>query len=124
MGLGQPPRRPAPAGRPGLPEPDPKVLAWFNDLAKGRPRKINPLDARTDLVEALAAHGYKPQNEAPFCAYQACDLVDLFAPELPSGYTARAVCDESDLPRRAAVGGAGCVLRWAWLCCPGGVWWG
>jgi GNAT superfamily N-acetyltransferase len=85
---------------PAYPHLVPEVLAWFDDLAKGRPREINPLDAQTDLVEALAAHGYKPQDEAPFFAYHARDLVDLPAPELPSGYTARAMRDESELPRR------------------------
>lgn len=79
-----------------------EVLAWFDELAAGGLRELNPLEAQTDLVAEIVAHGYQPQEEAPFFAYHARDLVDLPKPTLPGGYTARAMRGLADLDRRVA----------------------
>ncbi|SDD11394.1 Ribosomal protein S18 acetylase RimI [Actinokineospora iranica] len=80
-----------------------EALAWFDDLAEGGLREINPLDTQTDLVETLLAHGYRPRDDAPFFAYHRHDLTALPDPVLPAGFTARPVRGEADLAQRVAV---------------------
>ncbi|MFI6515300.1 GNAT family N-acetyltransferase [Spirillospora sp. NPDC050679] len=80
-----------------------EILSWFDGLAGGGPRQISPLDAQTDLRDALVRHGYEPQDRAPFFAYHSHDLRGLPEPALPEGFTARAVRGEEDLEQRVAV---------------------
>ncbi|MGI5171356.1 GNAT family N-acetyltransferase [Spirillospora sp. CA-253888] len=80
-----------------------EILSWFDEPAGGGPRQISPLDAQTDLCDALVRHGYEPQDRAPFFTYHWHDLRDLPDPVLPEGFTARAVRGEEDLDRRVAV---------------------
>ncbi len=87
---------------PEHPELVAEVLGWFDELAAGGPRELNPLEAQTDLVAEIVAHGYRAQDGAPFFAHHARNLADLPEPTLPEGYTARAVRGPADLARRVA----------------------
>ncbi|UED87150.1 GNAT family N-acetyltransferase [Streptomyces profundus] len=79
------------------------LLGWFDEVAEGRARSVTVLDAETELIEALHAHGYRRRDEGlPFFVHLRRDLAELPAlPPLPPGYRAGPASAADDPEARA-----------------------
>ncbi|MGC9671502.1 GNAT family N-acetyltransferase [Planosporangium sp. 12N6] len=80
-----------------------EVLDWAAGLA-AEPLTVTVLDAEKHLVAALERRGYAADPGGRFFQAYRRDLADLPpVPELPAGFAVRAVRDDADLTRHAAL---------------------
>ena len=77
------------------------VLAWSDDVAKTDDRTCTMLETEQHLSAALDAHRYQPHRDLPFFTHHHLTLDALAEPELPAGFTLRAV-SPGDGEKRAA----------------------
>ncbi|WP_147265868.1 GNAT family N-acetyltransferase [Nocardia puris] len=88
---------------PSHPDLTTAVLDWFTDVATTSRTTVTVLDSECHLTTALESYGYVRQYISHHCSYMTRPLDDLPEPELPSGFRARPVRGEVDLPSRVAV---------------------
>jgi ribosomal protein S18 acetylase RimI-like enzyme len=79
------------------------VLDWFEAAAEEAPLETSALADDEAAVEILRERGYAEVTGEPWLAYLLRDLDEIAQPELPDGYTLRAVHGEHDLERRVDV---------------------
>lgn len=88
---------------PAHPELAGEVVAWFDEVAQTDSRTATTLNTEAHLAAALAAAGYRPQEDGPFFTHCWTSLDgDLPSPAVPQGFSLRHVTD-GDADRRAGV---------------------
>ncbi|MBF6302447.1 GCN5 family acetyltransferase [Nocardia amamiensis] len=88
---------------PAYPELVYDVIAWFDEVADGTPRQLNPLNNQVDLCTVLVGYGYERQPDRPYFTHHTRSLLDLPEPELPAGFIACSVRGAEDLSDRVTV---------------------
>jgi ribosomal protein S18 acetylase RimI-like enzyme len=87
---------------PARPELAETVVEWFRTTADGPKLAAGVLETEQHLLAALAAAGFRRQDDAPYYTHHWISLDDLSEPVVPEGFTLRHVRAD-EVAQRAAV---------------------